>query len=123
MGTPLRISEELVVQAKVEGEVMDRSATSQLEHWARLGRAVEAVLGHAHVSELKRRGAALSLERVLSELQGEGVQKEALRHLKALKQPRYGEDPDRPGVLVRVDADGHRTRGRFVNRVFVPEGE
>lgn len=24
-----------------------------------------------------------------------------------------------PGMLVKIDADGTRTRGRFVNRVFV----
>jgi hypothetical protein len=29
-------------------------------------------------------------------------------------------DPDRPGLVVKVDADGTRTLGRFVKRVFTP---
>jgi len=34
--------------------------------------------------------------------------------------PHYEPHPDRPGLLVRIDADGRRTTGRFVNRQFRP---
>jgi hypothetical protein len=37
----LRISAELFEQAQSQGEVLSRSAAQQLEHWARLGLAVE----------------------------------------------------------------------------------
>lgn len=37
----LRISVELFEQAQRRGEVLSRSAAQQLEHWARLGAAVE----------------------------------------------------------------------------------
>jgi hypothetical protein len=37
----LRISAELFEQAQRQGEVLSRSAAQQLEHWARLGLAVE----------------------------------------------------------------------------------
>jgi len=33
--------------------------------------------------------------------------------------PRF-EAADAPGLLVKLDADGTRTRGRFVNRQFLP---
>jgi hypothetical protein len=34
--------------------------------------------------------------------------------------PHYQPHPDRPGLLVRIDADGSRTVGRFVNREWWP---
>jgi len=34
--------------------------------------------------------------------------------------PHYQPHPRRPGLLVRIDADGSRTVGRFVNREFRP---
>ena len=34
--------------------------------------------------------------------------------------PHYKPHPERPGLLVRTDADGTRTVGRFANRKFLP---
>jgi hypothetical protein len=34
--------------------------------------------------------------------------------------PHYEPHPDQPGVLVRIEANGKRTVGRFVNRQFQP---
>ena len=34
--------------------------------------------------------------------------------------PHYQPHPDRPGLLVRIDADGTRKTGRFIKRQFVP---
>jgi hypothetical protein len=39
-------------------------------------------------------------------------------HLASLPFPHYEPAPDSPGLLVRIDADGTRTLGRFVNRQF-----
>jgi hypothetical protein len=36
--------------------------------------------------------------------------------------PHYEAHPNRPGLLVRIAEDGHRTVGRFVNREFHPLG-
>ena len=123
MGTPFRISEELVAEAKAIGEAMDRSATGQLEHWARLGRAVEAVLGFADILELQRSGEAVSLDEALARARSPRARAKALKHLEASKRPRYGADPARPGGLIRIEPDGKRTPGRFVGRTFVPDSE
>lgn len=37
----IRISSDLFVSAHEEAQLMSRSAAQQLEHWARLGRAME----------------------------------------------------------------------------------
>jgi len=34
--------------------------------------------------------------------------------------PHYQPHPDRPGLLVRIDANSRRTVGRFVKRQFQP---
>jgi hypothetical protein len=41
-------------------------------------------------------------------------------HLAAEPFPHYEAAPGRPGYLVKIDADGTRTVGRFVNRQFQP---
>jgi hypothetical protein len=41
MATAVRISEELVSEAKRFGRIDHRSLAGQIEHWARLGKCVE----------------------------------------------------------------------------------
>ncbi|WP_353218962.1 hypothetical protein [Salinisphaera sp. S4-8] len=40
-GTTIRISDEMTTISRAESAVMHRSLSSQIEYWARLGRAVE----------------------------------------------------------------------------------
>jgi hypothetical protein len=39
----LRVSQSLFVSARAEGELLSRSTAQQVEHWARIGRQVEAL--------------------------------------------------------------------------------
>ena len=41
-------------------------------------------------------------------------------HLKTRPYPHYEAGAESPGLLVRIEADGKRTVGRFVNRQFRP---
>ena len=41
-----------------------------------------------------------------------------MEHLQSRPFPHYEPAPDAPGLLVRIEADGKRTIGRFVNREF-----
>jgi hypothetical protein len=121
MGQPIKISDDLALAAREEADVCDRSMASQVEHWARIGRAVEQVLGHGQIVALKRHAGLPEFEKAMREATSEAGQRKALRHLEKLGGPRYGVDPERPGVVVKIDSDGSRTRGRFVNRRFVAE--
>jgi hypothetical protein len=38
--------------------------------------------------------------------------------LESTPYPHFEAAPGRPGLLVRIEADGSRTIGRFVNREF-----
>lgn len=40
--SPARIDDELYASAKLVGSVMSRSASQQVAHWARIGRALES---------------------------------------------------------------------------------
>jgi hypothetical protein len=130
MGMPVKLSDELVTAARAEAEASQRSIAAQVEHWARLGRAVEAVLPHPDVVALKRapdltaafpdrskREAVLAL---LNRLESSPERSAALRRVRGGERPVYGSDPAYPGLVVRIDPDGTRTPGRFENRRFVP---
>lgn len=117
MAQPVKLSDELVLDARLTAEASDRSISGQVEHWARIGRAVEGVLRSGEVLALKRR-----VEQPLSAaLASVGTQegKDRLRaHLAQRPYPHFEVSPDQPGLLVKIDEDGTRTLGRFVNRVF-----
>lgn len=54
-GIPVRLSAELARRARTAAETSDRSVTEQVEHWARLGQAVEDVALAKTVERLKTR--------------------------------------------------------------------
>jgi len=131
MGTPLKVSDSLFAVAKEEAQATQRSITGQVEHWARLGRAVEAVLAHQELLTLKQAGELLAplypsaarrreVHELLTEIASSTdreVTKAALRDAgKAL----YATDPEHPGLIIQVLPDGTRIPGHIENRRFVP---
>ena len=54
MPQPVKLSDPLVQAARAAADDADRSIAGQIEHWARLGRAVEATLSLEDTSRLKR---------------------------------------------------------------------
>ena len=61
MPSPVKISDTLLAQARAEAAATHRSATAQIEHWATIGRAVEALVAYRDVLALKRAGETLPL--------------------------------------------------------------
>ena len=127
MGMPVKLSDELVESAREEAANTDRSITSQIEHWVKIGRSVEKVLRHQDIQALKRTPTDLTLtaqmrrtiEAALARAVAETDQRALARRLKAGRTV-YQHDPAGSGVLERIDAGGKRTLGRLVNRQFVP---
>jgi hypothetical protein len=54
-GTPVRLSSELAARARTAALTQERSLTDQVEHWARLGQAVEDAILAATAKRLKAR--------------------------------------------------------------------
>ncbi|WP_242392153.1 ParD-like family protein [Anaeromyxobacter oryzisoli] len=122
MGQPVKLSENLVLDARIVGETSERSIASQIEFWARLGRAVEPVLRTETVLRLKKRGEAVPLSACLSSVDTASGRERVKAHLAAGPYPHFEPAPGRPGFIVKIDEDGTRTVGRFVNRQFRPAG-
>jgi hypothetical protein len=116
MTQPVRLSAALVQEARQTGELMERSIAGQIEYWARLGRAVEGVLRGGQAQTLKRRGDVATLMTSLADTDENRAK--VREHLAARPYPHFTRDED--GVLVRLDEDGTRTRGRIVGRRFEP---
>ena len=119
MGQPVKLSDALVLNARLAGEESERSLAGQIEFWAGLGHAIERVLRFDNVLILKRMGASRPLSECLEQAGGPEGRKNLELVLKERPYPHF-EPTGRQGVLVKIDADGTRTAGRFLNRKFVP---
>lgn len=120
MGQPVKLSDELVQDAREIGDVSQRSIAGQIEYWARLGRAAERSLRAEEALRLKQRGDVRPLSECLRSVATPQGQGQLQRYLAARPFPHFEAAPNAPGLLVRIDEDGTRTVGRFVNREFRP---
>jgi len=120
MSMPVKLSDRLVLDARLAGEAMARSIAGQVEFWARLGKALEPLLDGAHAMALSRQGATRPLAELLAEVEGPDGRERLADYLARRPFPHYEPHSDRPGLLIRIDEDGTRTPGRFVDREFVP---
>jgi hypothetical protein len=111
MSQPVKLSDSLVEQ---------RSIAGQIEFWAGLGRAVESLLRGREVLALMKMGAARPLSECLSMPESPEGRRRIADHFASLPYPHYETAPKRPGFLIRIEENGRRTLGRFVNRRFEP---
>ncbi len=118
MSQPVKLSDELVLDARLTAEVAERSIAGQIEFWAGLGRAIEPLLRGDQVLALRRSGDARPLSECLESVDTEDGRSRVADYLKSQPFPHYEPAPDAPGMLVRIEEDGTRTVGRFVNRQF-----
>jgi len=118
MSQPVKLSDSLVLDARVVGDIAERSIAGQIEFWASLGRAIEPVLDGARALALARSGRARPLSKCLAEVDAAAGRKRVSDYLASIPFPHYEPAPRAPGVLVRIEADGRRTLGRFVRRRF-----
>ncbi len=120
MSQPVKVSDALILDARLIGEVADRSIAGQIEFWAKLGRAIEPLLRGDQVLALCRAGAARPLSACFRSADSPQGRRRVAEHLLAQPYPHYEAAPGAAGLLIRIDADGARTHGRFVNRQFKP---
>lgn len=132
MGTPVKVSDSLFAVARQEAQAASRSITAQVEYWARIGRAVEAVVAHQELLTLKKAGELLTpvfpsvaRRREMHDLLMQataGTDRETVKaEIRAAGTPIYATDRDHPGMVVQVTPDGKRRLGRLEGRRFVSE--
>ena len=129
MPSPVKVSDRLLSLAREEAKGTHRSATAQIEHWATLGRAVEVLVAYSEVLALKRAGQTLpvpafvnrdEVHGLLARLVEDGDREAVKARIRSAGTPLYTTDPEHPGLIVEVQADGTRTLGRLEGRRFVP---
>jgi hypothetical protein len=120
VGQPVKLSEELVLDARLAGAAEERSIAGQIEYWAKIGRAVELHLRMPDVLRLKREGEARPLSALLSSVETTEGRRRLASYLAELPFPHFEPAPGKRGLVVKIDRDGSRTVGRFVNREFRP---
>jgi ParD-like antitoxin of type II bacterial toxin-antitoxin system len=118
MSQPVKVSDALLLDARIAGEVVERSIAGQIEFWAKIGRALEPLMRGDHVLALCRSGNVKPLSACLESVDSPVGRKRVFEHLKTKPYPHYEAAAESPGLLVRIEADGKRTVGRFVNRQF-----
>src|SRR5208283_3868880 len=90
----------------------------QIEYWANLGRAIEPLLQGNQALVLCRNAAERPLSACLESVDSPEGKRRVAAYLNAQPYPHYEPASGVPGLLVRIEADGTRTLGRFVNRQF-----
>lgn len=119
MSQPVKVSDALLLDARVAGGLVERSIAGQIEFWARIGRALEPLLRGDQLLALCRAGKVKPLSACLESVDAPMGRQRVVEHLQTRPFPHY-EAAAAPGLLVRIEADGRRTVGRFVNRQFQP---
>lgn len=128
----VKLSDEDVIRdVKHEAKIADRSLPGQIEHWVKIGQAVEALLATAEVKVLKE-----NLQTIVRQSSAEGVRAKILSSINQLMispsrkpvqarilahgGPVFQADPSNPGMVIRIMPDGTRTTGRIEKGSFVP---
>ena len=118
MSQAVKLSSELVLEARLTAKLAERSIAGQIEFWAQLGKSLEPLLRGDRVMALRRAGEARPLSEAIASVDSATGRERSSSYLKTRPFPHFEACDDDPSLVVRIDEDGTRTRGRFVNRLF-----
>jgi len=126
--SPVRLQQDLMDNATVEGELFNRSAAEQVEYWAGIGRRLSNVIESDTLLSISAGLATILVEPVQTQpIEPEGVfntlekQRESGVLTEMIKQgglPRYQASSEHPGYLERIETDGQVVLGQFSNGAF-----
>lgn len=120
MSQPVKLSDALVLDARLAGEAEERSIAGQVEFWAKLGRSVETLLNGKQVLALRRSAKSEPLSEALAMVDTPAGRERVEAVIATRPYPHFKQCPSHPELLIRIDEDGTETTGRFINRRFVP---
>lgn len=120
MSQPVKLSDALVLDARLAGEAEERSIAGQVEFWAKLGRSVETLLNGNQVLALRRSAKSEPLSEALAMVDTPAGRQRVEAVIATRPYPHFKQCPGHPDLLIRIDEDGTETTGRFINRRFVP---
>jgi hypothetical protein len=120
MGQPVKLSDDLVDDARAIVQFSQRSIAGQIEFWAGLGKSIEPLLRGDRMVMLQATGAERSLSQIIAEVDTAKGRKRVQAYLNKRPFPHYKPVAGRADLLMRIEANGSESVGRFVGREFVP---
>src|SRR4029077_4307532 len=103
MSQPVKLSDVLVLDARLIGEFAERSIARQIEYWANLGRAIEPLLQGVQALALCRKAVARPLSECLESVDSPAGKRRVLQYLESQAYPHYEPAKNGPGLLVRIE--------------------
>jgi hypothetical protein len=123
MSQPVKLSDALVLEARVAAEAQERSIAGQVEYWAKIGRSVSELLNGRVQQRLVANQAEKSLSEIIETVDKPEGRARLKVYLESRPFPHFEAHPTRKGLLIRVEEDGRRSVGRFRNRQFIEAAE
>lgn len=120
MGQPVKLSDELVDDARAVIAFSKRTIAGQIEFWAGLGKSMEPLLRGDRALTLRMAGADRPLSQLLAEV--ETTQGRTRLEATLARRPYLHYQPvvGQPDLIRRIEENGTETVGRFHGRVFEP---
>jgi hypothetical protein len=130
MSIPIRVSDELMENAKQQIKMSLRSVTKQIEFWANIGKEAEMnmtpadiaalVSGEVEIKIFRKKSEPVDFDSVFGEIESD--RKSGKIKEKVIKDSIwYEEDNKFPGMFIRMTKEGGKTLGKFIDGKFVPE--
>lgn len=119
MAKMIHISDGLASDALHVAQQSQRTVEDQVELWAQLGKVIAPLLGDDKAGDLVRQVKQKSVSELIASVDTPEGKLRTREYLASLPFPHFEAATDVPGYLVRIEADGTRTVGRFVDRVFI----
>jgi len=128
MKTPIRLDENLVHDAEIEGGLYKRTAPGQIEYWAEIGKQIDGLLTSSEILAITQGFAHLKLENTASSpIDADDIFTEVNNDrnsenlsLKVTKAHVYYEvSSSRQGLIDRVNDNGIRESGYFRDGQFI----
>ena len=123
MSQPVKLSDDLVLYARTTAAETERSIAGQIEFWAQLGKGLEPILRGDTAIALHRSGKERKISDAIGEVDSSKGRQKVREYINNKPFPHFEPAPDSPNLLIKIDEDGTRTKGRFVNRVFKTEAK
>jgi hypothetical protein len=118
MGQPVKLSDELILEARIAAAAMQRSIAGQVEFWARIGSTLEKVANGSQMGRLQEK-AALPLSEIVATINHPPGRARLKDYLDSRPFPRFSPHPKLARTFIREEADGTRTVGRFQQGKFI----
>lgn len=119
MGQPVKLSDELVDDARAVVPFSQRSIAGQIEFWAGLGKSIEPLLRGDRALSLQMAGGTRPLSALLAEVETAKGRKRLESILNKRPYPHFKPVAGSPELICRIEEDGRKTIGRFIGREFV----